>query len=156
MLGLGIGEFLLIGAILLVVVGPEKLPTFMRTAGRLYGQVRRASDDLRRAFVIEADRVDAEERYRKLQERRKQAEEDRRKAVESAGEGTVPQEPTLAKPGPAPAPSVPDDDPEIPAPRRPTADAPPPGISPDEWASLPPHVRDMLRQGPGKTGEPTG
>jgi len=119
MLGLGIGEILLIGAILLVVVGPEKLPTFMRTAGRMYGQVRRASDDLRRAFVMEADRVDAEERYRKLQERRKQAEDDRRKAVENAGAGTVPQEPSIANPASeGRPPAAPDDDPETPAPRR--------------------------------------
>lgn len=153
MLGLGIGEILFIGAIILVVVGPEKLPGFMRTAGRMYGQVRRASDDLRRAFVVEADRVDAEERYRKLQERRQQAEEDRRKAMESAGAGTVPQTPTIAKPGPAPAPDAPDEDPEAPArPRRPAPEgAPPPGINAEEWAALPPHVRDMLRHGDTKS-----
>lgn len=100
MFGLGFGEILVIGALLLVVVGPDRLPEVMRFLGRHYGQLRRAADELRRAFVLEADRVDAEERYKKLQERREQAMEARRKALENAGAGTVPQESPLSGPAP--------------------------------------------------------
>jgi len=92
MLGLGLGEILVISALVLVVVGPERLPKLMRRAGQGYGQLRRAADDLRRAFMLEADRGDAEERYRKLMERREESKDAHRKARESAGAGTVPQE----------------------------------------------------------------
>jgi Tat protein translocase TatB subunit len=78
MLGLGWGEILLVAGVALVVVGPERLPRLLRDLGRMYGQVRRTADDLRRSFVLEAERQDAEERYQKLQERRKAQAESRR------------------------------------------------------------------------------
>ena len=71
MLGLGWGEILLVAAVALVVVGPERLPRLLRDLGRMYGQVRRTADELRRSFVLEAERQDAEERYQQLQERRR-------------------------------------------------------------------------------------
>ncbi len=71
MLGLGWGEILLVAGVALIVVGPERLPRLLRDLGRMYGQVRRTADDLRRSFLLEADRQDAEDRYEKLQERRK-------------------------------------------------------------------------------------
>ena len=85
MLGLGVGEIVLIAALVLVVVGPERLPEMMKMAGKAYAQLRRAADDLRRAFVMEADRQEAEERLSKLEKRRKEAAEVRRKAQEEAG-----------------------------------------------------------------------
>jgi Tat protein translocase TatB subunit len=101
MLGLGWGEILLMGGVALVVVGPERLPRLMRDLGRYYGQLRRAADELRRSFVLEADRQDAEERYAKLQERRKAAAEARRAAMagqspeaDAAADGTEPPPPT--------------------------------------------------------------
>lgn len=84
MLSFGIGEMMIVAGVALLVVGPERLPRVLRQLGRWYGQARRAADDLRRAFVLEADRQDASERYRQLQERRKRAEEARRRATEAA------------------------------------------------------------------------
>jgi sec-independent protein translocase protein TatB len=145
MFGLGLGEIVLIGVVLLLFVGPERLPGFMRQVGKYYAQIRRTSDDLRRAFTLEADRMDADERYAKLQERRRQAEEARRKAAEeAAAKGQAVQPPTHA-PSTKPAPH--DTDPEAPAPRLDL----PPGVTPEEWQKLPPHVRDLLRQVPKET-----
>ncbi len=108
MLGLGLGEIAIIAIVILLVVGPEQLPQLMRTAGRTYGQVRRAADDLRRAFVLEADRQDADERYRKLQERRKEMEEARRQAKEALGSvHQAPALPGLPRPAPDPEPEHP-------------------------------------------------
>ena len=59
MFSFGFGEILIIGVVLLLFVGPDRLPQLMRTAGRAYGQLRRAADEMRRAFMMEADRVDA-------------------------------------------------------------------------------------------------
>ncbi|MCO4744145.1 MAG: twin-arginine translocase subunit TatB [Proteobacteria bacterium] len=100
MLGLGFGEIFLLGVLLIVVVGPERLPHLIRGAGRMYGQVRRASDELRRAFVLEADRVDADERFQELEKRRNQALEARRRAAED-NPGAVAQPSILSEPPPA-------------------------------------------------------
>ena len=75
MLGLGMSEILLVCAVILVAVGPERLPQLMRTLGRHYGTMRRSADELRRAFVLEADRQDAEARIDALREKRQQASE---------------------------------------------------------------------------------
>lgn len=97
MLGLGIGEMLVIGALVLVVVGPDRLPQALRWAGQNYGKLRRTADELRRAFVLEADRQDAEERLEKLRERQKAARELADKAAaEAEANGEAPAESILS------------------------------------------------------------
>lgn len=92
MLGLGWGEMAIIGIVALLVIPPDRLPHAMRQLGRWYGQIRRSADELRRAFVLEADRQDAAERYRQLQERRRQAQEVRKRAEAETGGGAQPLE----------------------------------------------------------------
>ncbi|MEZ4319692.1 MAG: twin-arginine translocase TatA/TatE family subunit [Myxococcota bacterium] len=103
MLSLGFWEIVVIGALLLIVVGPERLPKVMRFAGKQYGMLRRAADDMRRAFVLEADRQDADERYQQLQERRAAAQAAREAALAAAGAGTSAQENPLPPPVVPPA-----------------------------------------------------
>lgn len=93
MLSLGMGEILVIAALLVLVVGPDRLPQVMRFAGRTYGQVRRAADDMRRALVLEADRQDAEERYQKLQEERARLRAERDAALKAAMEARAAGQP---------------------------------------------------------------
>lgn len=57
MSNIGLGEILLIGILLLVVVGPERLPGILRQAGRYYGMLRRTAMDFQQAFMQEADDV---------------------------------------------------------------------------------------------------
>ncbi len=129
MLGVGFSEVVLIALVALLVVGPEQLPTLMREAGRYYGQVRRAADDLRRAFMLEADKQDAQGRYAKLKERRDLALEARRRAQEAAGGVSqvpvlVGVDPTLPEPtgeGDAPPPPPGHEDPLTPAPKAESA-----------------------------------
>jgi sec-independent protein translocase protein TatB len=59
MLNIGLGEILLIGCLLLVVVGPERLPKMLRVAGRYYAKLRRAANELQSAFMDEGDLLDA-------------------------------------------------------------------------------------------------
>jgi len=124
MFSLGFGEILVIGIILLLFVGPDRLPQLMRQAGRAYGQLRRAADELRRAFVMEADRIDSALRLKDLEQRRAEIADHRKKALEAAGEGAV------AQTGQA----------RFPEPRENV----PPGFSKEEWAELPEHLRGSV------------
>jgi sec-independent protein translocase protein TatB len=89
MLGLGWQEIAFILVLAIVVVGPDRLPELLRFLGRQYGRLRSASEELRRAFMLEADRADAEKRAealrRRREEARKRAEEVRRRALDSKG-----------------------------------------------------------------------
>ena len=87
MFSLGWSEILLIGVVLLVFVGPDRLPLVLRSAGRIFGQLRRAADELRRAFVLEADRQDLE---KTLAVRRQALESE--VAQPTAPEGSVAQQ----------------------------------------------------------------
>lgn len=127
---LGFLELLVVGVVLLLVVGPQRLPHATRMLGRAYGQARRAADDLRRALVLEADRMDEEERLRELRKRRELAAQHN-----AAGEGGRAQPESYA---PAPG----DDD----VSEDEDADAVPSGFSADEWAELPEHVRELVRE----------
>jgi len=127
MLGVGLPELILIAGVALVVVGPERLPRVMRELGRIYGQLRRAADELRRAFTLEADRQDAAERYKQLQERRRKAQEARKKAEEERklATGAVAQDEARAAAEPPTGPTeeeaavAPNDiDPDAPHPRQ--------------------------------------
>lgn len=46
-IGIGFSELLLLAVILIIVVGPEELPSLLRTVGRYAGQVKRIADDFR-------------------------------------------------------------------------------------------------------------
>ena len=51
--GIGIGELVVVFLLLLIVVGPQKLPQVARTLGRAMGEVRRATDELKAASYLE-------------------------------------------------------------------------------------------------------
>ncbi len=72
MFDVGFWELALIGVVALIVVGPEKMPGLIRTAGRWAGQIQRMARDLRREIEFEAQT----EEYRALN--REFREEDRR------------------------------------------------------------------------------
>jgi sec-independent protein translocase protein TatB len=46
-IGIGFSELLLLAVIVIIVVGPEELPSLLRTVGRYVGQVKRIADDFR-------------------------------------------------------------------------------------------------------------
>src|SRR5207245_1862614 len=51
MFGIGTGELLLILVIALIVLGPERMPRMARDIGRVVGELRRTSDELRDEFM---------------------------------------------------------------------------------------------------------
>lgn len=99
--------------VILVFVGPDRIPELMAVAGRYYAKLRRMSDDLRRAFNAEVARVEADKRREELDARRREAEAKLRaereareasareaEAQERPPEGNPPE--TEAPPGPEP------------------------------------------------------
>lgn len=137
MSGLDLSEILVVGLIVLIFVGPERMPQVVRTIGRLYGQFRRSADELRRALVLEADRMDEEERLRQLVRRREAAEARRRAESEQA---EAPAEPTSAS-GDAPADGGRPDNGGAPGPEAEL----PPGFTAAEWDELPAHVKAIIQ-----------
>ena len=53
MFGIGFGEMLIIGVILLLAVGPKELPKLMKTVGKGMREVRKASNELRKSTGID-------------------------------------------------------------------------------------------------------
>jgi len=56
MLGIGPEELLLVALLALLVLGPERLPKVMRDMGKVVGDLRRTSDELRTEF-LNADKL---------------------------------------------------------------------------------------------------
>ena len=86
MLNLGFSEILVLMFVALVVVGPERLPTMLRFMGRQYGKLLSASRELRRAFYMEAERVESEERRKRLKEAREKAAERQKELMKKLAE----------------------------------------------------------------------
>ena len=61
MFGIGLPELVLIGVLGLLVLGPQRLPEVARTVGRLYGQLRRASEDFQRTIRQDLEVLDRQE-----------------------------------------------------------------------------------------------
>ncbi len=59
MFGLSFGEIVILGVIALVVVGPRRLPSMLRTAGQVIGKVRRMAMEIRTQSGID-EILDAE------------------------------------------------------------------------------------------------
>lgn len=54
MFGISFPELIVIGIVLLLVVGPDKLPHLAHTFGKILGEFKRNSDKLRREFYNSA------------------------------------------------------------------------------------------------------
>ena len=95
MLSLGFGEIFVALVVLLLAVGPERLPHLLRSAGKTYGKFRNMADEMRRAFVLEADRLDEEERFDEEKQRLASYAKAKEIAQQVSAEGGAVQERVL-------------------------------------------------------------
>ena len=112
LISLGISELLVVAVLVIVFVGPDRLPEMMRFVGRQYGRLRRASDELRRAFQLEVDRVDSEQRAQEIRLRREELMARRRAEREANAAMPVAREDELPDGQAAPAQDPVDEDPD--------------------------------------------
>ena len=83
MIDFGFDKLALIGAVALVVIGPEKLPRVARTVGHLLGKAQRYVADVK----AEVNRsIELEELKKAETERRRRADQQRRKLLEALDE----------------------------------------------------------------------
>jgi Tat protein translocase TatB subunit len=61
MFGIGLPELVLILVLGLLVLGPQRLPEVARMVGRLYGQLRRASEEFQRTIRQDLEAIDRQE-----------------------------------------------------------------------------------------------
>jgi Tat protein translocase TatB subunit len=53
MLGIGFWEMLIIAGLILIAVGPDRLPSMVKTVAKFYRQFRRTAEDLRASTGID-------------------------------------------------------------------------------------------------------
>ena len=58
MFGIEFSEFLIIGIVALIVLGPERLPKVARTAGHLFGRLQRYASDIKQQVKQEMEAED--------------------------------------------------------------------------------------------------
>ncbi len=87
MLSLGPLEIMLILALALVFLGPEKLPDVARQVGKFVGQIRRTTDELKRTLDAEIRDEERERRLAEYRERQAKAVAEREKRLQGTGEG---------------------------------------------------------------------
>lgn len=76
MLNVGFSELLLFGIIALIILGPEKLPKAIRTAGRWYAQIRRLINNVQRDIEQELQLAEMREQMQKELARIKSIEQE--------------------------------------------------------------------------------
>lgn len=76
MLNVGFTELLLFGIVALIILGPEKLPKAIRTAGRWYAQIRRLINNVQRDIEQELQLAEMREQMQKELARIKSIEQE--------------------------------------------------------------------------------
>ena len=79
---------MLVLALALVFLGPEKLPEVARQVGKFVGQVRRTTDELKRTLDAEIRDEERDRRLKEYRERQAKAVAEREKVLQETAEGT--------------------------------------------------------------------
>jgi sec-independent protein translocase protein TatB len=154
------GEFIVIGAVALIVIGPKELPSVLRTVGQWTTKIRRMGAEFQNQFqeaMREAEMADLKKDVESLNETTSgfakfdpakwQPRDEAHKSAETESALAVFDDGTTAPPAEAPASQVPPPDTQTPVPRDPAA-APeaashaafPPGAESAIWPAAAPDV----------------
>ncbi len=89
---LGLGEILLIVLVILLIWGPDKLPEFMRTIGRVTSYLKKASTDLTTQIKNELEEEEKESREKEKTETASESSEPAVTKPEITSHDTSPEE----------------------------------------------------------------
>ena len=63
MLGIGMPELIVIAVIALIVIGPEKLPGLAKTFGRMFGELKKATNEFKETMEVESKLADVKQAF---------------------------------------------------------------------------------------------
>lgn len=69
MFGIGMPELIVIAVIALIVIGPEKLPDLAKTLGRMFGEVKKATNEFKETIEVESKLTDVKKAFDDINEK---------------------------------------------------------------------------------------
>lgn len=69
MLGIGMPEMILIAVIALIVIGPDKLPGLAKTLGRIFGELKKATNEFKDTMEVESKLTDVKKAFDGINEK---------------------------------------------------------------------------------------
>ncbi len=66
MFGIGMPELIVIAVIALIVIGPEKLPGLAKTLGRMFGELKKATNEFKETMEVESKLTDVKKAFEDL------------------------------------------------------------------------------------------
>jgi Tat protein translocase TatB subunit len=69
MLGIGMPEMILIAVIALIVIGPDKLPGLAKTLGRIFGELKKATNEFKETMEVESKLTEVKQAFDGINEK---------------------------------------------------------------------------------------
>ncbi|MFO7666549.1 MAG: Sec-independent protein translocase protein TatB [Desulfobacterales bacterium] len=69
MFGIGMPELIVIAVIALIVIGPEKLPGLAKTLGRMFGELKKATNEFKETIDVESKLTDVKKAFEDINEK---------------------------------------------------------------------------------------
>jgi sec-independent protein translocase protein TatA len=69
MLGIGMPELIVIAVIALIVIGPDKLPGLAKTLGRIFGELKKATNEFKETMEVESKMADVKKAFDGINEK---------------------------------------------------------------------------------------
>jgi len=69
MLGIGMPELIVIAVIALIVIGPEKLPGLAKTLGRMFGELKKATNEFKETMDVESKMTEVKKAFEDINEK---------------------------------------------------------------------------------------
>ncbi len=69
MLGIGMPELIVIAVIALIVIGPDKLPGLAKTLGRIFGELKKATNEFKETMEVESNLTEVKKAFDGINEK---------------------------------------------------------------------------------------
>lgn len=69
MFGIGMPELMVIAVIALIVIGPDKLPGLAKTLGRIFGELKKATNEFKETMEVESKLTEVKKAFDGINEK---------------------------------------------------------------------------------------